>query len=71
MSKAGALDLASGLGGKIDKSDVLSAVDKYPYSLYARFFVSVCICMCVKGGIMPFLKLERLTEIWSWNVDES
>ncbi|CAA2958172.1 cycloartenol-C-24-methyltransferase [Olea europaea subsp. europaea] len=29
MSKAGALDLASGLGGKIDKSDVLSAVDKY------------------------------------------
>ncbi|XP_061996533.1 cycloartenol-C-24-methyltransferase isoform X1 [Rosa rugosa] len=29
MSKAGAFDLASGLGGKIDKSDVLSAVDKY------------------------------------------
>ncbi|TQE12968.1 hypothetical protein C1H46_001343 [Malus baccata] len=29
MSKAGALDLASGLGGKIDKTDVLSAVDKY------------------------------------------
>ncbi|PRQ54746.1 putative sterol 24-C-methyltransferase [Rosa chinensis] len=29
MSKAGAFDLASGLGGKIDKRDVLSAVDKY------------------------------------------
>ncbi|KAK3011561.1 hypothetical protein RJ639_012100 [Escallonia herrerae] len=29
MSKAGALDLASGLGGKIEKTDVLSAVDKY------------------------------------------
>ncbi|KAG6761069.1 hypothetical protein POTOM_034261 [Populus tomentosa] len=29
MSKAGALDLATGLGGKIDKSDVLSAVEKY------------------------------------------
>ncbi|KAL6129951.1 hypothetical protein ACLB2K_068333 [Fragaria x ananassa] len=29
MSKAGAFDLASGLGGKIDKNDVLSAVDKY------------------------------------------
>lgn len=29
MSKAGALDLASGLGGKIAKDDVLSAVDKY------------------------------------------
>ncbi|KAL6129737.1 hypothetical protein ACLB2K_073086 [Fragaria x ananassa] len=27
MSKAGAFDLASGLGGKIDKNDVLSAVD--------------------------------------------
>ncbi|KAF4365500.1 hypothetical protein G4B88_025679 [Cannabis sativa] len=29
MSKTGAMDLASGLGGKIEKSDVLSAVDKY------------------------------------------
>ncbi|WRX10491.1 hypothetical protein QQP08_002978 [Theobroma cacao] len=29
MSKAGALDLASGLGGKIEKTDVLSAVEKY------------------------------------------
>ncbi|XP_073023292.1 cycloartenol-C-24-methyltransferase isoform X1 [Primulina eburnea] len=29
MSSTGALDLASGLGGKIEKSDVLSAVDKY------------------------------------------
>ncbi|KAE8676811.1 Cycloartenol-C-24-methyltransferase 1 [Hibiscus syriacus] len=29
MSKAGAFDLASGVGGKIDKSEVLSAVEKY------------------------------------------
>ncbi|KAK9123226.1 hypothetical protein Sjap_012828 [Stephania japonica] len=29
MSKAGALDLASGVGGKIEKKDVLSAVDQY------------------------------------------
>ncbi|XP_021280016.1 cycloartenol-C-24-methyltransferase 1-like [Herrania umbratica] len=29
MSKTGALDLASGLGGKIEKTDVLSAVEKY------------------------------------------
>ncbi|KAG9147777.1 hypothetical protein Leryth_018822 [Lithospermum erythrorhizon] len=29
MSKAGTLDLASGVGGKISKDDVLSAVDKY------------------------------------------
>ncbi|KAK4743857.1 hypothetical protein SAY87_010169 [Trapa incisa] len=29
MSKSGMLDLAAGVGGKIDKSDVLSAVDTY------------------------------------------
>ena len=29
MSKAGALDLATGVGGKIEKDDVLSAVQKY------------------------------------------
>ncbi|PPS18348.1 hypothetical protein GOBAR_AA02227 [Gossypium barbadense] len=29
MSKAGALDLASGLGGKIEKAEVLSAVEQY------------------------------------------
>uniref|UniRef100_A0A453J4X5 Uncharacterized protein n=1 Tax=Aegilops tauschii subsp. strangulata TaxID=200361 RepID=A0A453J4X5_AEGTS len=29
MSKSGALDLASGLGGKIDKEQVKSAVDEY------------------------------------------
>lgn len=29
MSKAGALDLASGVGGKIEKKEVLSAVDTY------------------------------------------
>ncbi|KAK6119204.1 hypothetical protein DH2020_047052 [Rehmannia glutinosa] len=35
MSKAGTLDLASGVGGKIDKNEVLSAVDKYEkYHVY-------------------------------------
>uniref|UniRef100_A0A0A0LD12 Methyltransferase n=1 Tax=Cucumis sativus TaxID=3659 RepID=A0A0A0LD12_CUCSA len=29
MSKTGALDLASGLGGKLEKNEVLSAVEKY------------------------------------------
>lgn len=29
MSKAGAMDLATGLGGKIEKEEVLDAVDKY------------------------------------------
>lgn len=29
MSKAGAFDLASGLGGKLQKDEVLSAVEKY------------------------------------------
>ncbi|KAJ8423137.1 hypothetical protein Cgig2_016490 [Carnegiea gigantea] len=35
MSKAGALDLASGVGGKIEKDSVLSAVEKYEkYHVY-------------------------------------
>ena len=29
MSKAGAMDLASGLSGKIDKTEILSAIEKY------------------------------------------
>lgn len=29
MSKSGALDLASGVGGKIDKKEVKSAVEQY------------------------------------------
>nr|GMD46429.1 Cycloartenol-C-24-methyltransferase 1 [Ipomoea batatas] len=29
MSKSGALDLASGVGGKIEKKEVLSAVERY------------------------------------------
>lgn len=29
MSKTGALDLVAGVGGTIEKSQVLSAVDKY------------------------------------------
>ena len=33
MSKARALDLATGLGGKIEKQEVLSAVDKYSLTL--------------------------------------
>ena len=38
MSKGGALDLASGLGGKIQKDDVLEAVDKY------ILFIHVFVC---------------------------
>ncbi|KAH0931473.1 hypothetical protein HID58_008590 [Brassica napus] len=34
MSKSGAMDLASNLGGKIDKSDVLTAVEKYVNKYY-------------------------------------
>lgn len=39
MSKAGALDLASGLGGKMEKDDVLSAVDKYIRTLFLCTYV--------------------------------
>ncbi|KAH8520095.1 hypothetical protein H0E87_001525 [Populus deltoides] len=41
MSKAGALDLASGLGGKIDKSDVLSSVEKFFFSVEVFCFLSL------------------------------
>jgi len=48
MSKAGALDLATGLGGKIDKSDVLSAVEKYSssFSIHAWFDLSLSYLYC-------------------------
>lgn len=40
MSKGGAMDLVSGLRGKLEKNDVLPAVEKYIYifSLYQFFF---------------------------------
>ena len=34
MSKTGAFDLASGVGGKIEKDDVLAAVEKYSFPFY-------------------------------------
>lgn len=40
MSKAGAFDLATGVGGKIEKDEVLSAVDKYTLSLQFLLFAS-------------------------------
>lgn len=43
MSKQGAFDLAFGVGGKIGKDDVLSAVDKYTIPL---FFFSLSIYVC-------------------------
>ena len=43
MSKKGALDLASGLGGKMDKKEVLSAVEKYIFF----FSFSLCLCVCL------------------------
>ena len=45
MSKAGALDLASGLGGKIDKTEVLSAVEKYSSDFSFLTFYSVFIML--------------------------
>ena len=46
MSKAGALDLASGVGGKIEKAEVLSAVEKYIYDLcFHPFFLFLDFCV--------------------------
>lgn len=70
MSKAGAFDLASGLGGKIDKNEVLSAVDKYvPLSRISHFslsrilsqmhgdliFLSLCISLWIKLSLYQSL----------------
>lgn len=45
MSKAGALDLASGVGGKIEKDEVMSAVEKYilGFHLDLKILVSVLL----------------------------
>jgi hypothetical protein len=44
MSKVGgAIDLASGVGGKMEKRDVLSAVEKYDVSLSTFCLSSVVI----------------------------
>lgn len=43
MSKAGAFDLASGLGGKIQKDDVLSAVDKYVFVEISIYVYSILV----------------------------
>jgi len=49
MSKSGALDLASGLGGKIDKEEVKSAVDEYvPGSAQFPLRLRVA-CLCSIG----------------------
>lgn len=34
MSRSGALDLATGVGGKLEKKDVKSAVDQYDFPLF-------------------------------------
>lgn len=48
MSKSGTLDLASGLGGKIDKEEVKSAVDEYVY-LNLGTFLCVWRDLCYVG----------------------
>ena len=46
MSKTGALDLASGVGGKIKKKEVQSAVEQYGSNLCPLIFA--CIVLIVK-----------------------
>lgn len=50
MANGGALDLTSHLGGKIQKDDVLDAVDKYFF--IHSFFVYLCVFICVFCGIL-------------------
>lgn len=59
MSKAGALDLASGLGGKIAKDDVLSAVDKY-FHRFLSFLILLSALMHVDFLFFYFI----LVQLW-------
>ncbi|CAL5420986.1 unnamed protein product [Camellia sinensis] len=44
MAKSGALDLATGVGGKIEKNEVLSAVEKYSFSVEdVSFMWAACV----------------------------
>lgn len=52
MANGGALDLTSHLGGKIQKDDVLDAVDKYTYIPFLSIFVFVCISELKFCGIL-------------------
>lgn len=54
MSKAGALDLATGLGGKIDKSEVLSAVEKY---ILHSLILAFLYCLLLAGSYPVILAL--------------
>ncbi|KAL7197420.1 hypothetical protein ACSBR2_020038 [Camellia fascicularis] len=51
MSKSGAFDLATGVGGKIEKKEVLSAVEKYIY------FPQTTLCSLIMLCILPILTL--------------
>ncbi|KVH97325.1 Methyltransferase type 11 [Cynara cardunculus var. scolymus] len=62
MSKAGAFDLASGLGGKIEKDDVLSAVDNH-------FVCSNTGMKSIMRVLEVWRKTERLTTLtWLTNI---
>lgn len=52
MSKAGALDLASGVGGKIQKDEVLSAVEKYEKK-EEKILCFFSLCFVVFFELMP------------------
>lgn len=59
MSKAGALDLASGLGGKIDKKEVISAVDQSVLSTspHSRFSSRDLFARSISVSVLIFFLL--------------
>lgn len=50
--EAAAMDLASNLGGKIDKDEVLSAVEK-------------CVSLSLSGFLFRFLNYGRIVILWT------
>lgn len=60
MSKTGTLDLASGLGGKIDKKEVISAVDQcvfFSTSPHSRFSSRDLFARSISVSVLIFFLL--------------
>lgn len=67
MSKAGALDLATGLGGKMDKSEVLSAVDQYvgvSWFFCSKCPVKLCSVSLSAARLYPLFFLPFTLILW-------
>lgn len=75
MSKSGTFDLASGVGGKIEKKEVLSAVDKYIFSLinilhvcYEFYLMTMINLFCISLSLL-FIRLVSDLLFWFFQTE--